>query len=69
MVRILLSWIPHDEYNPLIVKLYDITEPVLALFRNIIPPYKTGGLDISPIFAFIALSIAQKIVNQIIFMF
>lgn len=69
LVRVLLSWIPHDEYHPLIIHLHNITEPILAPFRNILSPYKTGGLDISPIFAFFALSIAQKIVNQIIFMF
>lgn len=69
LIRVLLSWIPHDRSHPIVYHLYNITEPILAPFRNIISPYKTGGLDISPIFAFIALSILQKIVNELLFAF
>lgn len=68
-IRVVLSWIPQDIQRFFMRIVYDFTEPILAPFRNIISPYKTGGFDISPIVAFFALSIAQRIVNQIIFMF
>ena len=35
-----------------------ITEPVLAPFRRLIP--NLGGLDISPIFAFIVIQLLQS---------
>jgi len=32
-----------------------LTEPVLKPFRRIIPPYKLGGIDLSPIFAILLI--------------
>jgi YggT family protein len=37
--------------------IYDLTEPVLSLFRRYIPPL--GGFDLSPIFIFILLRFIQ----------
>jgi YggT family protein len=38
--------------------LYDVTEPVMAPFRRLIPPI--GGMDLSPILIFILLSVVQS---------
>ncbi len=54
IVRIALSWIPHNPHNPIISFLYKITEPVLEPVRRVIP--SIGGIDISPIIVFIGLS-------------
>lgn len=51
--RILLSWIRHNPYNPIIRFIYEITEPYLGIFRRIVPPI--GALDLSPIVAFLVL--------------
>ena len=37
--------------------LRQITEPVLAPVRRMLPPWKTGGLDLSPIIVLIAIQI------------
>lgn len=66
-IRILLSWIPHNPYHPIVQALYSITEPILAPFRNIIPPHKLGGLDLSPIFAFFVLDFVQSVLISILF--
>lgn len=66
MIRILMSWVPHDRYHPIISKLYDITDPILRPFQNIVPSWKFG-LDLSPIFAFLALSVARKLLFQLLF--
>lgn len=66
MIRILLSWIPHDPYHPIVNVIYKLSEPLLQPFRNIIPSWRLG-IDLSPIFAFIALGILRKIVFQILF--
>jgi len=56
--RILLSWIPQAQgFGPL-QPLYGITDPYLNLFRNLIPAI--GGIDLSPILAFVALNAAQS---------
>ncbi len=59
IVRIALSWIPHNPHNPVISFLYKITEPVLEPVRRVIP--SIGGIDISPIVVFIALSFIRGI--------
>lgn len=50
IIRTFLSWIPtpSPSFYPLTVILLKLTEPVLRPFRKILPPYKTGGLDLSP---------------------
>ncbi len=58
IVRIVLTWIPHNNYNPAIQFLYKITEPVLAPVRKVIPPVM--GMDFSPIVVFIGLGFLKR---------
>ena len=37
LIRIILSWLPHNRYHPLINIVYQITEPLLEPFRNELP--------------------------------
>jgi YggT family protein len=65
--RILLSWLtmfwsPPHSLSPAIRVIYDLTEPVLKLFRRYIP--SIGMLDISPIIIFILLSVIRRVVCQ-----
>ena len=59
-VRVMLSWIQIDPSNPLARIVYQLTEPLLAPIRQLLP--QGGGLDLSPIVAFIALLIVEQIV-------
>lgn len=45
-VQIILSWISPQQYNPMTLLLHQISEPVMAPARKLIPPM--GGLDLSP---------------------
>ncbi|WP_433768515.1 YggT family protein [Pseudomonas putida] len=58
IISVILSWVAPGSHNPGAELVQQITEPVLAPFRRIIP--NMGGLDISPIFAFIALQLLQS---------
>ena len=60
LARILLSWLPGFRNNPVAGLIYDITEPILAPARRLIPPM--GGLDISPIIVFLLLGALQRMV-------
>jgi YggT family protein len=59
-VRILLSFVPHNTYQPLIRFIYEVTEPWLGIFRRLVPPL--GMIDISPLIAFFALELARQLV-------
>ena len=62
LVRVLLSWFPNlDWSNPVLSSVSAITDPYLNVFRGLIPPI--GGLDLSAIFAFLALQLAQGLLN------
>ena len=62
IIRILLTWFPNlDSTNPILANLYSITDPYLNLFRGIIPAI--GGLDLSPILAFISLNLIQSLIG------
>jgi YggT family protein len=65
IIRIILSWAtmvwsPPPSVAPAVRVIYDLTEPVMSLFRRYIPPM--GGLDLSPIIIFILIGILQGIV-------
>lgn len=53
LIRIILSWVAPNTYNPVAAIASTMAEPVLRPFRRLIPPI--GGLDISPIFAIVLL--------------
>ena len=63
LLRVLLSWFPNlDWSNPLLGTLGSITDPYLNAFRGLIPPM--GGLDLSAILAFVALSLVQQLLGS-----
>lgn len=53
LIRVLLSWVSPDPYNPLVRALYQITDPILRPAQRVIPPI--GGLDLSPIVVLLAI--------------
>ena len=62
IVRVLLSWFPNlDWSNPILSTIGSITDPYLNAFRGLIPPI--GGIDLSPILAFITLNLIQQLLN------
>jgi len=66
IVRVLISWFPHDRFHPIIRILYDVTDPLLQPFQNIIPSWKFG-IDFSLILAFFALGIIKRLFFILLF--
>ena len=60
IVSVILSWIAPGSHNPGAQLTQQICEPLLAPIRNLLP--NLGGLDISPIFAFIAINLLERFV-------
>ncbi|HJR32182.1 MAG TPA: YggT family protein [Pseudomonas sp.] len=60
IISVILSWVAPGSHNPGAELVNDICEPALAPFRKILP--NLGGLDLSPIFAFLALKLIDMLV-------
>ena len=58
----LISWVQPNPRNPIVVFLARVTEPVLEPVRRLLPPWKTGGLDLSPLIVLIAIQFVQRVV-------
>ena len=63
LVRVLLSWVSIDPYNPIAKFTHDVTEPVLGPIRRRVPPM--GGLDLSPIIAIIIMLILRSLLRTL----
>ncbi|AKS24833.1 hypothetical protein BOX30_06865 [Leptospirillum ferriphilum] len=59
IIRALLSWVAPDPYNPVVRILHQVTEPVLAPIRKLVPPEKLAGMDISPLIAIFLIQVLQ----------
>lgn len=60
IISVILSWVAQGSRHPAVGLVHQICEPVLAPIRRLLPDL--GGIDISPIFAFIAINLLDKMV-------
>ena len=60
IISVILSWVAQGSYNPAVILINQLCEPILAPIRKILPAL--GGLDLSPIFAFIAIRLFDMLV-------
>ena len=58
----LMTWVSPDPRNPIVLFLRRVTEPVLEPVRRMLPPWKTGGLDLSPLIVLIAIQFVERVV-------
>jgi len=66
IARIILSYIEHNPNNEIIQWIYKLTDPIIRPFQQMIPPLSIG-IDISPIFAFIALGFVRRFIIWLMF--
>jgi YggT family protein len=57
LVSIVSSFIAPFSEHPALVLVRQLTEPIMAPFRRLLP--SMGGLDLSPIFVFLAIQIIK----------
>lgn len=69
---ILISWFPTYPSNPVLQKVYDLVDraagPIMRPIRRVVPTVNLGGfaLDLSPIVALLALSVARGLLLALI---
>ena len=59
IIRAVLSWFPINPYNPALVVLHQVTEPILAPLCRIVP--RLGPLDITPVVAIVILQVTASL--------
>ncbi|MFQ5421895.1 MAG: YggT family protein [Anaerolineae bacterium] len=66
--RVIISWVRvspyHPTWGPVVNFIYQVTEPIMAPVRNLLPPM--GGLDFSPIIVLLGLSFLQRILISLL---
>lgn len=62
IISVILSWVAQGSQNPAVELINQICEPALKPIRGMLP--SLGGLDLSPIVAFIALNLIDMLVIQ-----
>jgi len=64
-VRVIMSWIkPVRSHSGFMGIIFEITEPILSLFRRIIPRF--GMIDISPIVALLVINFISDLLISIL---
>jgi YggT family protein len=62
LATIILSWVAQGSRHPAILLLYQVTEPIMAPFRKLLPAM--GGMDFSPIIVFILINMIQIVISH-----
>jgi YggT family protein len=64
LARVLLSWVQVDPRNSIVNLIQQLTEPLLAPIRRLLP--QSGGIDFSPMVAFVVVLIAEQVVLMLL---
>jgi len=59
LIRVILSWVNPDPYNPAVDLLARLTDPILRPAQRLLPPI--GGIDLSPMLAMIGLVLLEML--------
>jgi YggT family protein len=62
VLRAVISWFPINPRSPWVIVLNEITEPILAPLRRVVP--QLGMIDITPMVAMIVLLVIQRALAQ-----
>ena len=57
LARVIVSWIAPSSENQIVAVIYQITEPVLAPLRRVLPSF--GMIDLSPMAALLIIMLIQ----------
>ena len=59
LIRVILSWVNPDPYNPAVALLNRITDPIMVPAQRLVPPI--SGIDLSPMVAMIGLVLLEML--------
>ncbi len=59
LIRVVLSWVNPDPYNPAVALLTRLTDPIMRPAQRLIQPI--GGIDLSPMVVMIGLVLLEML--------
>ena len=65
IIAAVISWVSPDPRNPIVQFLYRVTGPILRPFRRLLPPSRTGGIDLSPILVVLAILFIEVFLKRL----
>jgi YggT family protein len=65
IIAALVSWVNPDPRNPIVRFLYGTTEPLFRPFRKLVPPSRTGGIDLSPLFVILIIFLLSRFLARL----
>ncbi|NBD35125.1 MAG: hypothetical protein GVY30_03900 [Chloroflexi bacterium] len=66
LIRVILGWLRVPYSNRMMHFLVDITEPVLAPIRQLLPPII--GLDFSPVIAYFLINLLRRVIISLLWL-
>ena len=63
IVRVVIAWTNPTGGGGLAAFVYQMTEPILAPIRRVLPP--TGGIDWSPLIAMLIVGVVVRVIARI----
>ena len=65
IIAAVISWVSPDPRNPIVQFLYRTTEPILRPFRRLLPPSRTGNIDLSPILVILVILFIEVFLRRL----
>ena len=64
IIAALVSWVSPDPRNPIVRFLWAVTEPLFRPFRKLLPPSRTGHIDLSPLFVLLIIFLLIRFLTR-----
>ena len=64
MIRVILSWVPMN--NNFTELIYNLTEPMLKPFRDVLDKYLNLPIDLSPLLFIVCIEAVERILIRLI---
>ena len=61
LARVIVSWVAPSSDNPIVAVIYQITEPILAPLRRVLP--SVGMIDFSPMVAILVIGLVHRVLG------
>ena len=66
VIRVLISWINPDPYNPIVQFLRSVTDPAIDALRRVMPNFLwSTGLDFTPLILILLLQVVVMFLESI----
>ena len=66
VIRVLISWINPDPYNPIVQFLRSVTDPAIEALRRVMPNFLwSTGLDFTPLILILLLQVIVMFLESI----